>query len=118
MRSLSDRFESKVTALEEISGFKDMKPGKVIGRLLTYESRKAPTSTVSKKQKGIALKASKDENEVKNDSDEDMALFVIRFNKVMKFGKKGFGLRGQDLKKKGSFKKFEPRQERTERKGV
>ncbi|KAK0599310.1 hypothetical protein LWI29_004159 [Acer saccharum] len=32
--------------------------------------------------------------------------------------KKGFGSRGQDLKKKGSFKKFEPRQERTERKGV
>ncbi|KAK0594589.1 hypothetical protein LWI29_005847 [Acer saccharum] len=32
--------------------------------------------------------------------------------------KKGFGSRGQDLKKKSSFKKFEPRQERTERKGV
>ena len=48
-----------------------------------------------------------------------MALFVKRFNKVMGFKKKkGFGSRGQDLKKKGPFKKFEPRQERTERKGV
>ena len=118
MRSLPNRFESKVTALEENSGYKDMKPSKVIGRLLAFESRKAPSSTPPKKHKGIALKASKDENEVKNDSDEDLALFVKRFNKVMKFGKKGFGSKGQDLKKKGPFKKFEPRQERTERKGV
>src|SRR5579862_8173120 len=95
-----------------------MKPSEVIGRLLVYESRKAPSSTPPKKSKGIASKASKDANEAKNDSDEDLALFVKRFNKVMGFKKKGFGLRGQDLKKKGPFKKFEPRQERTERKGV
>ena len=54
MRSLPDRFESKVTALEENSGFKDMKLSEVIGRLCTYESKKAPTSTPSKKQKGIS----------------------------------------------------------------
>ena len=36
----------------------------------------------------------------------------------MKFRRKGFGSKGQDLKKKGFFKKFEPRQEMTERKGV
>ena len=94
MRSLPDRFESNVTALKENSGFKDMKPSEVIGRILAYESRKAPSSTPPKKKKGIALKASKDEKEVKNDSDEDMALFVKKFNKVMKFGKKGFGMRG------------------------
>ena len=98
MKSLPDRFESKVTALEENSGYKDMKPSEVIGRLLSYESRKGPSST-PKKLKGIALKSSKDENEENNNSDEDMALFVKMFNKVMKFGKKGFGLRGQDLKK-------------------
>ena len=74
MRSLPDRFESKVTALKENSGYKDMKPSKVIGRLLAYESRKAPSSTPPKEQKGIALKASKDVNEVKNDSDEDLGL--------------------------------------------
>ncbi|KAK0583521.1 hypothetical protein LWI29_037786 [Acer saccharum] len=119
MRSLPDRFESKVTALEENSGYKDMKPSEVIGRLLAYESRKGPISTPTKKQKGIALKTSKDEKEEKKvDSDEDLALFVKRFNKVMKFRRKSFGSKGQDLKKKGSFKKFEPRQERTERKGV
>ena len=64
------------------------------------------------------MKASKDDKEVKNDSDEDLALFVKRFNKVMRFGKKGFGSKSQDLKEKSLFKKFEPRQERTERKGV
>ncbi|KAK1562827.1 hypothetical protein Q3G72_017666 [Acer saccharum] len=96
-----------------------MKPSEVIGRLLAYESRKGPISTPTKKQKLIALKASKDEKEAKKiDSDEDLALFVKRFNKVMKFRRKGFGSKGQDLKKNGPFKKFEPRQERTERKGV
>ncbi|KAK0574789.1 hypothetical protein LWI29_029107 [Acer saccharum] len=120
MRSLPDRFESKVTAIEENSGYMDMKPSEVIGRLLAYESRKVPsTTTPPKKSKGIALKASKDAKEAKHESDEDLALFVKRFNKVMGFKKKkGFGSRGQDLKKKNSFKKFEPRQERTERKGV
>src|SRR5579862_2448362 len=120
MRSLPDRFESKVTAIEENSGYMDMKPSEVIGRLLAYESRKGPsTTTPPKKAKGIALKASKDAKEAKHESDEDMALFVKRFNKVMGFKKKkGFGSRGQDLKKKAPFKKFEPRQERTERKGV
>ena len=49
MRSLIERFESKVTALEENSGFKDMKPSEVIGRLLAYESRKAPSSSPPKK---------------------------------------------------------------------
>ena len=82
MRSLPDRFESKVTAIEENSGYMDMKPSEVIGRLLAYESRKAPSSTPPKKSKGIALKASKDAKEAKHDSDEDLALFVKRFNKV------------------------------------
>src|SRR5579862_7728980 len=96
-----------------------MKPSEVIGGLLAYESRKAPSSTPPKKSNGIALKASKDAKEVKNDSNEDLALFVKRFNKVMGFKKKkGFGSKGQYLKKKGPFNKFEPRQERTEMKGV
>ncbi|KAK0593706.1 hypothetical protein LWI29_028860 [Acer saccharum] len=79
MRSLPDRFESKVTAIEENSGYMDMKPSEVIGRLLAYESRKAPsTTTPPKKSKGIALKASKDAKEAKHESDEDLALFVKR----------------------------------------
>ena len=41
-----------------------------------------------------------------------------RFKKFYKSEKKGFGSKGQAFKKKPSFKKFEPRQEKTERKGV
>ncbi|KAK0576621.1 hypothetical protein LWI29_020731 [Acer saccharum] len=119
MRSLPNRFESKVMALEENSEYKDMKPGEVIGRLLAYEFRKCLISTPPKKQNGIALKTSKDEKEAKkNDLDEDLALFMKRFKRVMKFGKKDFGSKGQNFKKKGSYNKFEPRKEKTERKGV
>ncbi|KAK1576340.1 hypothetical protein Q3G72_013070 [Acer saccharum] len=118
MRSLPERVKSKVMALEENSGYKDMKPSEVIGRLLAYESRKGPTSTPSKKQKGIALKASKVEKEEKDDSDEDMTLLMRRFKKFAKFEKKGFGSKGLDLKKKTHFKKFEPRQERIKRKVI
>ena len=74
MRSLLERFKSKVTTLEENDGYKDMKPSEVIGRLLAYESRKATTSP-PKKKKNIALKTSKHDKKEDN-SDEDMALIV------------------------------------------
>ena len=118
MRSLLERFESKVTALEENSDYIDMKLSEVIGRLLAYESRKAPSSTPPKKHKRIALKASKEENEDKDESDEEMALLMRRFKKFYKSENKGFGSKGQDLKKKVPFKKFEPRQEKSEKKGI
>ena len=63
------------------------------------------------------MKASKIEEE-KDDSDEDMALLMRRFKKFVKFEKKGFGSKSQDLKEKTPFKRFEPRQERSERKGI
>ena len=118
MRSLPARFESKVTALEENSDYRDMKPSEVIGRLLAYESRIGPSTSPPKKQKGIALKASKVEKEEKDDSDEDTALLLRRFKKFVKFEKNGYGSKGQELKKKAPFKRFEPRQENSERKGI
>ncbi|KAK0582629.1 hypothetical protein LWI29_027832 [Acer saccharum] len=86
MRSLHPRFESKVTALEENSDYKKMKTSEVIGRLLAYESRKAPTTSPPKKQRNIALKTSKVEKE-DDDSDEDMALMVKRFKKFLRLQK-------------------------------
>ena len=57
MRSLYlSRFESKVTALEENNGYKDMKSSEVIKRLLAYEFRKDPTFAPPKKQKGNFFK--------------------------------------------------------------
>ena len=96
MRSLPERFESKVTALEENSGFKDMKPSEVIGRLLAYESKKAPRFSPPKKQKGIALRASKVEKEDKDDSDEDMALLIRE---------EGSCIQRARIEEKGSFQK-------------
>jgi hypothetical protein len=101
MRSLPERFESKVTALEENDGYKDMKPSEVIGRLLAYESRKAITSP-PKKKKNIALKMSK-HNKKEDDSDDELNAFVKKFKKFAKFEKSGVGSNGQDLKKNGSF---------------
>ena len=64
------------------------------------------------------MKASKVEKEEKGDSDEDTTLLLRRFKKFVKFEKKSFGSKGQDLKKKAPFKNFEPRQEHSEKKGV
>ncbi|KAI9170150.1 hypothetical protein LWI28_023345 [Acer negundo] len=114
LRLLSKRFESKVTALEENDNYKDMKPSEVIGRFLAYEARKVTTSP-PKKKKNLALKSSKVEKEGVDDSDEDMALLLRRFKKFVKFEKKGFESKGQDLKKDVPFNKFKPRQEDTER---
>ncbi|KAK1567305.1 hypothetical protein Q3G72_010672 [Acer saccharum] len=83
LRSLPPRFESKVTALEENSDFKKMKPSEVIGKLLAYESRKTPTTSPPKKQKNIALKTSKVVKE-DDDSDEDVALMTKRFKKFLR----------------------------------
>ncbi|KAK1551053.1 hypothetical protein Q3G72_029389 [Acer saccharum] len=41
-----------------------------------------------------------------------------QFKKLAKFESKDVGSRGQDLKKKGTFNKFEPRQEKTEIKDI
>ena len=69
MRSLLERFESKVMALEENNDYSRMKPSEVIGRLLAYESGKGPTFTPPKKQKSLALKSIKVEKD-KEDSNE------------------------------------------------
>ena len=81
-----------------------MKPSEVMGRLLAYESRKAPTSSSPKKQKGIALISSKVEKE-DDDSDEDMAQMMSRFKKFLRL-------------QKNDSKKVEPSQEKSSRKGI
>ena len=91
MRSLPNRFESKVTAIEENDTYKDMKPSEVIGRLLTYESRKATTSP-RKKKNNLALKSFKVEEE-EDDSNEDMTLIAKGFKKFLNLQKSGMAQR-------------------------
>ncbi|KAI9193925.1 hypothetical protein LWI28_001424 [Acer negundo] len=72
--------------------------------VLKLKSRKGPISIPSKKQKGIALKASKvEKEEEKDDSDKDMSLLMRRFKRFDKTKNKGFGYKGQDLKKRTPF---------------
>ena len=89
MRYLLERFEPKVTALEENDTFKEMKLSEVIRSLLAYESRKATTSP-PKKKKNLALKTTKVEKE-EDDLDEELSLFLKRFKKFAKFKSKGIG---------------------------
>ena len=49
---------------------------------------------------------------------EDLALLLKWFKKFAKFEERGIGSKGQNLRKKGSFNKFEPRQEKIEKKEV
>ncbi|KAK4836013.1 hypothetical protein QYF36_017457 [Acer negundo] len=115
MRSLPERFESKVTTLEENSEYTKMKPNKVIGRLLAYESRKAPTTTPPNKQKCFVLKSIKMKKK-EEDSDEEIALMAKKFKQFVRFEKKGFGFKGKFKKKKTHFKKVEQTQEKDHKK--
>ncbi|KAK0594644.1 hypothetical protein LWI29_024682 [Acer saccharum] len=124
MRSLPERFEPKVTALEENDTYKEMndtykemKPSEVIGRLLAYELRKATTSP-PKKKKDIALKTSKMEEE-ENDSYEDMALIAKGFKKFLNLQKSGYGSKGNDFKKqKTTIKNVKPYHEMPSREKI
>ncbi|KAI9154015.1 hypothetical protein LWI28_019912 [Acer negundo] len=117
IRSLLERFESKVTALEENSDYTKMKPSEVIGRLLVYESMKAPKTTPPKKQKSIALKTIKVEKKEK-DPDEEIALIAKKFKQFMRFENKGLGSKGKFVKKKTLFKKVEQTLEKDHKKGI
>ena len=86
MRSLSKRFESKVTAIKENNEYKKMKPSEVIGKLLAYEVMKLTFQR--KRQKGIVLRI--DSNEKRHsDFNEKVALTVRSFKKFLKLEKKG-----------------------------
>ena len=71
LRSLPDRFESKVTTIKENRDLDTIKVNQLIGKIQAYEFRKLLPS--SRKQKGIALKTTKHEKE-ESDLDEEMAV--------------------------------------------
>ena len=98
MRSLPERFESRVMALEENNDYTEMKPSEVIGRLLAYESRMGPTSTPLKKQKSLTLKNIKVEKD-EEDSVEEIALMAKKFKQFMRFE-----IQGKICEEEGSFK--------------
>ncbi|GMP23151.1 hypothetical protein CsSME_00000857 [Camellia sinensis var. sinensis] len=81
LRSLPDRFQPKVTAIEEAQDVDNLKLDQLVGNLQTYEAHR----NFKKKQKDIAFSSA---HKVREDSDEDcdidskiIAAFVKQFKK-------------------------------------
>ena len=64
MRSLPDRFQPKVTAIEEAQDVDNLKLDQLVGNLQTYEALRI----FNKKQKYIAFSSA---HKLRDDSDED-----------------------------------------------
>ena len=110
LRSLSESFRAKVTAIEESKDLNDIKVQELIGSLQTYELS-LPTQ---RKSKSLALKTINERLEVHDSSDKDVvdkevAYLVKNFQKFLKFKNNGkFGDKGkfQSLgREKREFKK-------------
>ena len=103
LRSLPDRFQPKVTAIEESKDIDLIKVEQLVGNLQTYESN---LNLDFVKLTGIALKSSKiDLEDSDSDSDIDpkvMAFMVKNFKKSLKNKKKGITIKDNSQKNKGN----------------
>ena len=84
VRVLPDRFQTKLTAIEEAKDLDKIKVEELMGSLRTFElnqqiRQKGKTEEI--KEKSIALKSSK---EKKESSDDEMALLTKNFQKYIK----------------------------------
>ena len=82
LRSLLERFQAKVTAIEESKDIDALKVENLVGSLQTFKANLRQC----KKNKGIDLISNKERSNKANDSDsemgiEEMALFVQTFKK-------------------------------------
>lgn len=89
LRSLPERFHSKVTAIKECQDLDRMKLKVLIGSLQTFELKFRSAI----KKKSVALKID-EEFSPENDSDEGMALFAHRFKKMLRFNERNFRKKG------------------------
>jgi hypothetical protein len=85
LRSLPERFKIKVTTIEESKDLDEMKIEELVGSLQTYEYSLPPV----KKEKTIALKASKKKARVSSEEDSDneedaVAMLAKNFERLMK----------------------------------
>ena len=106
LRCLPERYDTIVTLLVR-SNVKTATPTQILGEILTHDMFKksqdeAHGGEIDMKKKSVAFKAQDSKNEEESgcqeeESDEEMALFVKRFNRMM--SKKNFGKRGQSSRK-------------------
>ena len=106
LRCLPERYDTIVTLLIR-SNVKTTTPTQILGEILTHDMFKksqdeAHGGEIDMKKKSVALKAQDSKNKEESgcqeeESDEEMSLFVKRFNRMM--SKKNFGKRGQSSRK-------------------
>ena len=81
MRSLPDRFSSKVIAIEQAKDLDSMKVEDLMGSLCAFEM----TLKQRKKEKSIAFKiVHQDEDSNDDDNEDELALLTKNFKKLLK----------------------------------
>ena len=114
LRSLSESFHAKVTAIEESKDLNEIKVQELVGSLQTYELS-LPTQ---RKSKSLAFKTINEMVEVHNLSDEDVvekdvAYLVKNFCKFLKFKNSGkFDDKGKLTSSRKEKKDFKKRNEK------
>ncbi|XP_020415606.1 uncharacterized protein LOC109948093 [Prunus persica] len=88
LRVLPSRFRAKKTAIMEVQNLNEIKLGKLVGKLKTYEMELNMEENDTKKSKNIALQgvhvASPKGSEKSSVFEDEMALFVKKFRRILK----------------------------------
>ncbi|CAL8084941.1 unnamed protein product [Prunus armeniaca] len=111
LRVLPSRFRAKKTAIMEVQNLNEIKLGKLVGKLETYEMELNMEENDSKKSKNVALQgvhvSSPKGGEKSSGFEDEMALFVKKFRRILK-DKGKFAREGSS----GSEKQFRPSTDR------
>ncbi|XP_034197379.1 uncharacterized protein LOC117612848 [Prunus dulcis] len=97
LRVLPSRFRAKKTTIMEVQNLNEIKLGKLIGKLKTYEMELNMEENDTKKSKNVALQGVNDSslkgNEKSSCFEDEMALFVKKFRRILrdegKFAREG-----------------------------
>ncbi|XP_016651057.1 PREDICTED: uncharacterized protein LOC107881559 [Prunus mume] len=107
LRVLPSRFRAKKTAIMEVQNLNEIKLGKLVGKLKTYEMELNMEENDTKKSQNVALQgvhvSSLKCGEKSSGFEDEMALFVKKFRRILK-DKGKFAREGSS----GSEKQFRP----------
>ncbi|KAM1317983.1 hypothetical protein ACFX2H_003166 [Malus domestica] len=88
LRCLPKRFQARKVAIQELQDLNEIKLGKLVGKLLTYEMNLDMDEIDSKKRKEVALQSveyCENVNDMcKHALEDDLALFVKQFTIILK----------------------------------
>lgn len=102
LRSLTPRWNSKVSAVEEGRNYEALTYDQLRGNLITYESVILNSQGEESKKKSLALKTSipreEEKDEDNEDEDEELAFLIKRFNRLAQ--RKNFNFKGKNKEPK------------------